>query len=304
VTIVVGAGTGSLTPLECAHCRAPVVGSYCSNCGRPAGARRDLSVKHFLREAVLAVTDVDSALIGSFRALLLRPGQLTLEYLRGDRHRYLAPFRVFLLCNVLYFVAVAQFHVTVLTAPLAVQLDEMSYKTASRGIMIRRYPALVQRATPGQQARSAAMRASITTKYDGVTEEIGKLIVVVLIPFYALVLLALFIGTKRYFAEHLIFATHLVALFLIIIPASGLALSGLLMLAQLVTHARMPESEELYAGSMILWFSAYAFVAQRVVYGAGRLATSVRTVLLAATVVPIIVAFKFVLFLATLYWIA
>lgn len=55
---------------------------------------------------------------------------------------------------------------------------------------------------------------------------------------------------------------------------------------------------------MSLLFSTYAYVAQRAVYGSGRLATAVRTALLVATIVPIIVAFKFVLFLVTLYWIA
>ena len=46
---------------------------------------RDLSVRHFLREAALAVTDFDSALIGELsRAARSGPGELTVEYLRGD----------------------------------------------------------------------------------------------------------------------------------------------------------------------------------------------------------------------------
>lgn len=122
------APAGELTPPQCAACGAHDVGRFCSNCGSALADRRDLSVKHFLREAAAAVTDLDSALIGSFRALLLRPGELTIAYFRGDRQRYLPPFRVFLFCNLLYFVIVAQFGITVLTAPLATQLDEMSYR--------------------------------------------------------------------------------------------------------------------------------------------------------------------------------
>lgn len=303
MTTTVGADAPSLTPLQCARCGAQSVGRYCASCGSAIGGRRDLSVKHFLREAVAAITDLDSALIGSFRALILRPGELTAAYLRGDRHRYLAPFRVFLFCNLLYFVAVAQFGITVLTAPLEVQMDEMTYRHVSRAIMVKRYPALTQAATPGQRERRDAMRVSLTARYDAATESVAKLIVVVLIPFYALVLLVLYVGTRRYFAEHLTFATHLVGIFLLAIPASGLALTGYLrILALAKLHPQLGELP--YVAFITAWLGAYAYAAQRVVYGSGRLATSVRTVLLVATLVPIIVAFKFVLFLVTLYWIA
>lgn len=120
----------------------------------------------------------------------------------------------------------------------------------------------------------------------------------------ALVLALLFIGTRRFFAEHLVFATHLVGFFLLLIPATGIALLGYYRILLLTTSFKGSDSELPYALAMLLLFSTYAYVAQRVVYGSGRLATGVRTALLVATVVPIIVAFKFVLFFVTLYWIA
>lgn len=292
-----------LTPLRCARCGELGVGRFCSSCGGALGRRRDLSVKHFVREAAAAVTDLDSALIGSFRALLGRPGQLTAAYFRGERHKYLPPFRVFLLCNLVYFVAVAHFGITVLTAPLAVQMDEMTYRSTARAIMVKRYPALVQQATPAQREQRNALRASITTRYDAATESVAKLIVVVLIPFYALLLQVAFIGSRRYFAEHLVFATHLSGFLLLAIPALGLATTGYVDILRLA-HIHASPGELLYGGGIVVWFAAYAYVAQRVAYGSGRLATALRTTLLVATVVPIIVAFKFVLFLATLYWIA
>jgi hypothetical protein len=203
----------------------------------------------------------------------------------------------------LYFVAVAQFGVTVLTAPLVVQMDEMTYRNVSRTIMVKRYPALTQSATEGQRARQAAMRVSLTARYDGATESVAKLIVVVLIPFYALTLAVLYVGTRRYFAEHLTFATHLVAIFLLAIPASGLALAGFLR-ALALAGVRPDPGELPYVLFLTLWIGAYAYAAQRVVYGSGRLVTLLRTTLLVGTLLPIIVAFKFVLFLTTLYWIA
>lgn len=303
MTSSTAAPAGELTPLQCATCGAHGVGRFCSDCGSALAGRQDLSVKHFLREAAAAITDLDSALIGSFRALLLRPGQLTTAYFGAERHRYLAPFRVFLFCNLLYFVLVAQFGVTVLTAPLATQLDEMTYRQVTRAVMIKRYPALAQTATPGQRARASAMRASLTARYDSATEGVAKLIVVALIPFYALVLAILYIGTRRFFAEHLVFATHFVGYVLLVIPTAGIALTGYYRLLMLTTSFRPSDDESPYVVFTVLLLSTYAYVAQRVVYGSGRVATVARTALLVATVVPIIVAFKFVLFFATLYWI-
>jgi hypothetical protein len=118
------------------------------------------------------------------------------------------------------------------------------------------------------------------------------------------VLAILFIGTGRFFAEHLVFATHLVGFFLLSIPATGIALAGYYRILELTMAFKGSDDEVPYALSMMLLFSTYAYVAQRVAYASGRGATAVRTALLVTTVVPIIVAFKFVLFFVTLYWIA
>ena len=255
------------------RCGAAGIGRYCANCGTVLAGGRDLSVKHFLKEAAFAFTDFDSALIASFRALIFKPGVLTAEYLRGERHRFLPPFRVFLFCNILYFLAVAQFHVTVLTAPLRVQADEMTYFKVSRAILATRYPALTKSATAAEKATSDLVDAAITTKYDGVTEGIGKLIVVVLIPFYALLFEVLFVGSKRYFAEHLIFATHFVAFLLLAIPLTGIAAGGVAYLVSRLTPLRVPDSEFVYGGAVLAAVGIYAFVAQRTVYHSARIST-------------------------------
>ena len=85
--------TPAHAPPRCAKCGAEVVGRFCADCGSAAKVERDLSVKHFLREAAAAITDVDSVLIASFRDLVVRPGALTASYFAGERHRYL-PGRV------------------------------------------------------------------------------------------------------------------------------------------------------------------------------------------------------------------
>lgn len=105
-------------------------------------------------DATAAITDLDSVLIRSVGALFTEPGRLTVEYLRGDRHRFLPPFRLFLFCNLIYFVAVADFHFTILTTTFRGQIESMFYKDITRRVLVRRYDlapgASTAGATPGR----------------------------------------------------------------------------------------------------------------------------------------------------------
>src|SRR5262245_51891783 len=61
------------------------------------------SLREFLAEATEVFTHADSRLWRTIRPLLLRPGFLTREFLRGRRARYLPPFRLYIVASVLFF---------------------------------------------------------------------------------------------------------------------------------------------------------------------------------------------------------
>ena len=64
------------------------------------------------------------------------------------------------------------------------------------------------------------------------------------------------------------------------------------------------QSDELLTGTfLIAVFSVYTYLTQRAVYAPSRVGAGLRTLVVAATVIPMTVLFKFVLFLVTLYWI-
>jgi hypothetical protein len=271
-------------------------------------ARRDLSLAHFLREAASAVTDLDSALIRSLGALIARPGRLTAAYLGGDRHRYLTPFRVFLFCNLLYFVAASAFHINILTTSYRGHVDEMFYNRITRSVVEHRYgirhvPPSAERDSTARPAIAPDRReASLEARFNGATEGVGKVSVALLIPLFALLLTILYAGTNHYVAEHVVFATHLVAALLVAIPVLGFALLGVEAIIYLITHAALG-GETVLVIALLLPLAVYVAMAQRVVYRAGWVANVVRTALLAASIAYVIPAFKFVLFFVTLYWI-
>lgn len=264
---------------------------------------RDLSLKHFLKEAFVAVTDVDSAFIATFRWLVTRPGALTVEYLNGDRARFMAPFRLFLLCNVIYFVVVAEYGVGVFTAPLSVQTGTMGYKSVTRMLVAKRLDQEAPAMTLEEGARRDSVRRMFAVKYDGATEGVGKAIIVVLIPIYALVLQLLFAGRGRFYAEHLVFSTHLIAFLMLIIAALGAVAGGVGGMMHRLSISRGGEDELLYSVILVVAFSTYVYQALRVAYGSSARGAVLRTVVLAFASLPMIIAFKFALFLATLYWI-
>ncbi len=295
--------TAALAPPACARCGAPALGEFCSSCGAPVHAVRNLSVRHYVREAIASLVDIDSAVIASMRALFFKPGELTREYFHGSRFRYLPPFRVFLVCNIIYFLAASQLGINVLTTSFRGQVDDMVYHNVTSAVFRARYPALAA-PTTRVSPRLARLRNNFEARYDAATEQLGKTILIVLVPFYALVFLMLYAGTKRYFAEHLVFATHTVGALLVAIVALGTAVSGWAMIAYFTLRVLPPDSEWLSASVLLVGICSYLYAAQRVVYRGGRAATVVRTAIFGLTIVPMIIAFKFVLFFATLWWIS
>jgi hypothetical protein len=63
------------------------------------------------------------------------------------------------------------------------------------------------------------------------------------------------------------------------------------------------EEEFLYSVILIAAFSSYVYRAQRVAYGSTARGAALRTLVLTLSIAPMLIAFKFVLFLVTVYWI-
>ena len=88
----------------CPNCGSEVLARYCANCGQ-SQSRADASLFQILSEAFGELTDLDSRIWLTVRTLLFRPGRITRDYCQYRRARYLPPFRIYILTNVLlYFV--------------------------------------------------------------------------------------------------------------------------------------------------------------------------------------------------------
>jgi hypothetical protein len=92
-----------LVAKTCLNCEAPVAGNFCSACGQSTNVHMP-SLREFVRELIDHHIAFDGTFLASLRRLLLSPGGLTLDFYAGKRARYVAPLRLYLTLNVLFFI--------------------------------------------------------------------------------------------------------------------------------------------------------------------------------------------------------
>src|SRR5690606_19906480 len=90
------------SPEFCLNCQAVLQGQYCARCGQRARGRL-ISIWELVRDAVGDLFELDSRLWQTIIPLMLRPGQLTHDYLVGRRARFMPPFRTYLVLSIVFF---------------------------------------------------------------------------------------------------------------------------------------------------------------------------------------------------------
>jgi hypothetical protein len=273
----------------CPECGAPIPDRFCTHCGEKRVEARDYSLGRFLGEALNVIASLESPVPRSFLALLFRPGLLTSEYLAGRRKRYLKPLQLFVLCNVIFFFAQPLTGFNTLTTPLSVHLTGMPYRQRARRMVEAR---LEQKKVTLDEYRPL---------FDATIQNQAKTLVIVMVPMFAAVLLALYWRRRRYFVEHLVFATHFYSLFLLLLPFLHLVLVPPFRAAHRAGVAGGVNFDILFTAIFLIICGAYIFAAQRRVYGQRRVVTLLKCLALVASAAVIIQLYRFVLFFTAFY---
>ena len=102
---VARASRHSLPPgTPCANCQTPIQGPWCHICGQKAEAYHR-SILHLVAEAFEGLTHMDSRVWTTIGRLIMRPGQLTRDFLDGKRVSQIPPFRLYLVVLLILFMA-------------------------------------------------------------------------------------------------------------------------------------------------------------------------------------------------------
>ncbi len=231
---------------NCPNCQAVTLGDYCHRCGQHY-RRFDQFFLSLISEALEDVLRADSRTLKTVGALLLRPGFLTTEILANRRARYLPPIRLFLVTSVIMFF-LATIGMATSQAPIAGAGIGKNEATQNEGTTesAGAAPAVVPDQNPADIRFSLDERDEMVRQLDrldipGLSEQEnqslrlllkGQLMKMVrvleaeptifinqyidvlavamffLVPLFAVILKIAYIGSRRYYSEHLLFAIN------------------------------------------------------------------------------------------------
>jgi hypothetical protein len=301
-----------LRPLpSCLNCGTTLSGQYCGSCGQRARSRL-ISIWELVREAFGDLFELDSRLWQTLVPLVIRPGQLTRDYLRGRRARFMPPFRTYLVLSVVFFL-VAFFdpreEFNLLFEPAAetteaVQGDSTvvgdegpvddTEEDDSGGVNLRisdgkgdvdcdiediestDIPAWLARRVTPERLQVVCDRVSADDGRAMTDKLLDNLpaALFVLLPVMALVLKVIYPLSKRYYVEHLLFMVHYHAFVFLILTVEVL-------FARVAALAKVPENViEVFLIGAFIYIPVYLFRSLQQVYGQGIFVTTLKFIFL------------------------
>jgi hypothetical protein len=191
----------------CLNCHQPFEGTYCNHCGEKVYTEHDKSIWHFLEEGLHFITHFEGKFFTTLKALI-HPGRLSDEYCRGIRRKYFKPLSFFLLLVVVY-----------LLFPLVQGLNmPMSYYPKSVGFMaIQTAGGNLLQVQIDQKAQTRGLTEDqLSDRFAEKSEKLSKVMLLATIPLCGMVLWGLFAGLHRPLYDHLVMATELNAVFVLV----------------------------------------------------------------------------------------
>jgi hypothetical protein len=275
-----------VTPWNCPSCGTAATTPFCPNCGeRPIGPF-DLSLKGIAAQLMKVVGGLDGRVMRSLGDLLLRPGALTLAHATGKRKPYVGPFQLFLLANVVFFIVQSLTHTRVFSSSLESHLQQQDWSPLAQQLVAERL-------------RAARMTlAEFAPLFDRAVVLNAKALIVLMVAPLALMLPLVF-PRRRPFSVDVVFALHFYAFVLLLFSVGlGVALADQLLGGGGLASARF---DKIVTGAMLAASAVYVYVAAGRVYP-GRPAVRVAQAVVVALIVgAVILGYRFVIFLITLY---
>lgn len=227
------------------------MGVYCSQCGEKRRDREDWKLSIIASETFGEITNVEhSKLWQTLWLLFFKPGQLTRDHWAGRRKRYLGPVKLYL---IFFAVALVLYSIH---RPTAVY-DVRTLAGADRnGDIIR----LLDKVAKERRIPADQVVQELNSRWQSYTSA-SQLIYPL---FVALTLKLLLRRRGLYFAEHLIFALHVLAfLFFSYVAVWPL----LLVFGMQITIVRMSTAFLVISIASFVWLIVYLVLAMRRAYG-------------------------------------
>ena len=314
----------SITHRRCGNCLSVVSGVYCSQCGQ----RQKSMLRHFRQLASDFFNDVlnlDTKLVNTLKPLLYNPGFLSLEYFAERRTRYVTPVKLYFILSVLAFFLI-QLSVDMngengdlitVNTPATAKDNAGEQKPMSE----EEFPGFFNFGSGPWHAHKNPVAISWLPDAgnDLINTRLGRLdtairtrdwmslvhtalsatppALILMLPFFALLLKLVYVRRQRLYMEHLIVALHNHAFLLLAI--------SLLLIGTGLWNWLAPKTPgtvalgELVLGSLLAWIPLYFFLGLKRIYRQGWRKTGLKfAVIGTAYLFLIVLVLFFVLFLS------
>jgi len=269
-------------------------GPFCAQCGEKRIDRADYSLRSVGREIIDELSPVDSKILRTLGALLTKPGLLSQHYFEHGRSRYTKPLALFVALNVVFFFV--QPYTGLLRYSYTQYTNPSSQAGARRAQLVA-----------GKLANTHETPQAYQARFDLTLQQQKKSMLIFSVPLLAAVMLVLYAGSGRYYAEHLVFSIHVYAFLLIFMAFVVTAVFSLLLFV--VSHAgsaaqRMIATLETEATLLVVvngGLAAYIALGLRRAYRDRPVVATIRAIVLSIAVLFILVAYRDALFYLTLW---
>jgi hypothetical protein len=274
----------------CPSCGATASSPFCPACGERRWNEHDLTFKHLLEQLLESLIHFDGRLFRTARVLVTAPGRLTTAYLTGCHRPYVAPFHIFLVANVIFFLVQLLSRLEILSVPLASELEHQIYSSFAQRLVTQHLAGT---------GMSIGQYAPIFEHAEGLY---AKSLIMLMLPLFAMAAGLLFVDRRKVAVAHLVFAVHFYAFLLVFLTVLFPAFA-------LVTVVLHQLGIPMNAG-VLDWIATllealpcvvYLAKSTAVVYQAGLVRCWLSASLLTVATLYILYAYRLVLFVVTLW---
>ena len=281
------------------------MGPYCYQCGQHQKGM-DRFFLSLVGESLDNIFSLDSRSARTLFNLFFRPGFLTREYFAGRRARYIQPLRLYLLVSLSFFLLLSVKNFTSDTSIVQLDIaDPVVSQTAPASVADSVGDSVADKAPDNaadgklnttadhintsvelpwlsseanlqlnQRLESQLIKAVELVRADP-QQAVATLIdaapplLFILLPLFAFLLKLAYIGSSRYYTQHLILAVHNHSFMFLALMAEALA-----------SALENWTGGQLLSGVIFAWVPAYLFLSLRKVYGQGYFVTTLKFILL------------------------
>jgi len=247
----------------CTNCGAAFTGprpKFCPACGQETNVRPP-RLSEFVQQLGGAYLSTEGALWRTLKLLLLKPGELTRQYLAGRRKHFVLPLRLYLTISLITLLAMRLVAGLALEEPGAIRIDpkDGEYSVIALGsehsagmkdgkfFCIGLPQWLCKRLQRRMDVDAAVLQREIAEFSKRFVSNIG-IGMFVMLPVFALLLKLVYWNRRLHYTEHLVFALHVHALWFVALLLS------------------LPD-QKWVSGLAFLAVPVYTFIAMRRVYG-------------------------------------